>query len=165
MKHMQRINTDNKGFSLVELIVVVLIMGILAIGLTPQVLKWVNNARKASDLDYMHRLESAVQYALMDSKVNAEVSAAVAGGHSDVVLTVDGIKTRDTIGGEEDTDPSELLKKVAVILGFETDPDSLNKFRNNKTKTAGGVIQIHLNSGRAVGTYTVNGSSVDLSDE
>ena len=41
---------DNKGFSLVELIVVVLIMGILAVALTPQVLKWVNNSRVANDL-------------------------------------------------------------------------------------------------------------------
>ncbi len=162
MNDMQRINTDSKGFSLVELIVVVLIMGILAVGLTPQVLKWVNNARKASDLDYMHSLESAVSYALMDANVNAEVSTAVAGAHNDIVLKVDADRTDDTIGGSE---ASKLLKKTASVLGFGTDDLSIAKFKANKIKTKGGLIEIHINSGRAVGTYKVNGSEVDLSNE
>ena len=52
---------DNKGFSLVELIVVVLIMGILAVALTPQVLKWVNNSRLATDFGTMDTVASALQ--------------------------------------------------------------------------------------------------------
>ncbi len=162
MKSKQRINTDNKGFSLVELIVVVLIMGILAVSLTPQVLKWVNNARKASDLDYMHSLESAVSYALMDASVVSEVATAVAGAHSDIVLKVDASGTDDTIGG---TESSKLLKKTASVLGFGTDDASIQKFKDNKIKTTGGLIEIHINSGRAVGTYKVNGSEVDLANE
>ena len=151
MNSKQRINTDNKGFSLVELIVVVLIMGILTVGLTPQVLKWVTNARKANDLNYMHSLEAAVSYALMDSDVIAEVMTAV-----------DASGTDDTIGGSES---SKLLKKTASVLGFETDDASIQKFKDNKIKTTGGVIEIHINGGRAVGTYKVNGSEVDMTNE
>ncbi|MCI5848904.1 MAG: type II secretion system GspH family protein, partial [Lachnoclostridium sp.] len=39
---MKRTKKNNKGFSLVELIVVVLIMAIIAVALAPQVMKWVN---------------------------------------------------------------------------------------------------------------------------
>ena len=48
MKKTKKMN--NKGFSLVELIVVVLIMAIIAVALAPQVMKWVNNSRVSSDV-------------------------------------------------------------------------------------------------------------------
>ncbi len=162
MKRMQRNRISNRGFSLIELIVVVLIMGILAVGLTPQVLKWVNNARKASDMEYMHNLEYAVQYALMDVAVNDEVTAAVSGG-SDIVLKVDKDGTDDTIAGAAN---SKLLIKTAEILGFSGDAASIAKFKGNKIKVPGNKIEIHINSGRAVGKYTTtDGSIVDLSNE
>lgn len=152
----------NSGFSLIELIVVILIMGILAVSLTPQVLKWVDNSRKASDLDYMHKLESAVQYALMNSDVNSEVATAVISGGSDIVLTVDDDGTDDTIDGASD---SKLLKKTAEVFGFGTDADGIQKFKAHKVRKTGGVIEIHINSGHAIGKYTVDGSPVDMTDE
>ena len=162
MEHMQRINTDNKGFSLVELIVVVLILGILAVGLTPQVLKWVNNARLANDMDYLHSLESAVSYALMDADVVSEVDAAVALAHSDIVLTVNSSGTDDTIAGE-----SKLLKKTAEILGFSTDTDGIEAFKKHAVGVKENKIEIHINGGRAVGKYVrvSDGSAVEITDD
>ncbi len=164
MKHMQRINTDNKGFSLVELIVVVLIMGILTMGLTPQVLRWVNNARKASDLDYMHNLESAVSLALMNADVYADVTKTIADDptHNDIVLTVDSSGTDDTISGE-----SKLLKKTAEVLGFATDAAGIEAFTANKIKVSENKIEIHINGGRAVGKYVrvIDGSTVEITDD
>ena len=150
----------NKGFSLVELIVVILIMAILSVSLTPQVLKWVDHARKARDLDYMHSLESAVTYALMSATVQAEVNAAVEAGHGTaLVLIVDGSGTNDPV---DDASDSELLKKTAEILGFGTDTD---KFKNHKIGAANGVIRISFTGGQVVGKYTVSGVSVDLTNE
>jgi type IV pilus assembly protein PilA len=56
---------NNKGFSLVELIVVVLIMAIIAVALAPQVMKWVENSRKSTDVqNYGHVAEALeVSYA------------------------------------------------------------------------------------------------------
>lgn len=57
---------NNKGFSLVELIVVVLIMGIIAVALAPQVMKWVGEARKNSDSNTQKDIKSAIQIAIAD---------------------------------------------------------------------------------------------------
>jgi len=62
---------NNKGFSLVELIVVVLIMAIIAVALAPQVMKWVENSRKSNDI----------------SNYNAMIEAANIAGTSEAVLS------------------------------------------------------------------------------
>ncbi|MCR5205798.1 MAG: type II secretion system GspH family protein [Lachnospiraceae bacterium] len=66
---------NNKGFSLVELIVVVLIMAIIAVALAPQVMKWVENSRKSTDCNNYDSVVSAVNIALADEAVMAEVAA------------------------------------------------------------------------------------------
>lgn len=64
MKKMMKKN--HKGFSLVELIVVVLIMGIIAVALAPQVMKWVGTARTNSDSNTSKDIKNAVQVAYAD---------------------------------------------------------------------------------------------------
>lgn len=63
---MKKLKRENKGFSLVELIVVVLILGILAVAVTPQVMKWVGKSKISTDLDNANALKSSVQTALAD---------------------------------------------------------------------------------------------------
>ena len=65
---------NNKGFSLVELIVVVLIMAIIAVALAPQVMKWVDNSRLSTDRDTYEQFISNLQIALTDKNLPATVT-------------------------------------------------------------------------------------------
>ena len=74
---------NNKGFSLVELIVVVLIMAIIAVALAPQVMRWVENSRKSNDIEAYASLVNALQVAGTDEGVLSEV------GTSTITVTFD----------------------------------------------------------------------------
>ena len=67
---------NNKGFSLVELIVVVLIMAIIAVALAPQVMKWVENSRKSTDAQNYDSIVSAANIALSNELVYRDVAGA-----------------------------------------------------------------------------------------
>lgn len=66
---MKNCKKNNKGFSLVEIIVVVLIMAIIAVALAPQVMKWVENSRIASDMETRTDIEKMCQLALADEYI------------------------------------------------------------------------------------------------
>ena len=52
---------NNKGFSLAELIVVVLILGILAVAVTPQIMNWVNKSKVGKDEMYAGNIATAAE--------------------------------------------------------------------------------------------------------
>lgn len=57
---MRKENKKNKGFSLVELIIVIAIMVILGAIIAPQYFKHVNNAKISSDIETAARISSAI---------------------------------------------------------------------------------------------------------
>ncbi len=71
---------NNKGFSLVELIVVILIMAVLAVALAPQVMKWVNNAKIAQDRQNIDTIVSSAQLAAATTANSASYTISTTGG-------------------------------------------------------------------------------------
>ncbi len=67
--------TNNKGFSLVELIIVVAIMAILIGVLAPQYIKYVERSRVAADENIADSVMNAVQSALADEDYEASIAA------------------------------------------------------------------------------------------
>lgn len=63
---MKTLKKNNKGFSLVELIVVILIMAIIAVALAPQVMKWVDESKVSTDNNNKATMKSAIDAAVAD---------------------------------------------------------------------------------------------------
>lgn len=63
--------TTNKGFSLVELIVVIAIMAVLVAVLAPAMLRYVENSRKSNDAQAVAGLVTTTQAAIIDNAIGA----------------------------------------------------------------------------------------------
>lgn len=84
MKWSQRVKQDNKGFSLVELIIVIAIMAILIAFLAPQFIKYIEESRQSVDLDTVEEIMKAVQVGASDTELGVtgegEIKIANTGG-------------------------------------------------------------------------------------
>lgn len=58
---MKKENMNNKGFSLVELIIVIAIMAILIVVLAPQYLKYVERSRNSTDMQNATTMKTAIE--------------------------------------------------------------------------------------------------------
>lgn len=95
----------NEGFSLVELIVVVLIMAIIATALTLAVTKYVARAKRSSDANTAGELKSAMEMAIMDGMTGAS-NAAYEIASGDIYLE---LVTDDDMEFENGTGASSVL--------------------------------------------------------
>ena len=63
--------TNNKGFSLVELIIVIAIMAILAGAIAPALIRYIDKSRKSNDVSSCKTIKTAVETALGNEDVYA----------------------------------------------------------------------------------------------
>ena len=66
--------TNNKGFSLVELIVVIAIMAVLMVVVAPQMLRYVERTRIQRDNTAISEIANAVKIAMADENVNTNTA-------------------------------------------------------------------------------------------
>jgi len=67
--------TSNKGFSLVELIIVIAIMAILAAAIAPALIRYIDKSRKADDVTAAGTINSAVSSALANEDAYDEIQS------------------------------------------------------------------------------------------
>lgn len=103
MKNEKRLN--NKGFSLVELIIVIAIMAILAGALAPQFIKYIDKSRKAADIQTAQTIASAVNVALANQNAYDDARET----------TLAAIYSETT-----ETTPTNFQKEIKEILGSES---------------------------------------------
>lgn len=93
----------NKGFSLVELIVVIAIMAVLVGVLAPQFIKYVENSRQSTDVQNVQELKTAVEVYVADNEVSSNVTitigsnkATVGGGITNLGTTANEVALKST---------------------------------------------------------------------
>ena len=101
---------DNKGFSLVELIIVIAIMAILIAVLAPQYIKYVEKSRRSADLDNYQAIINAVQTAYSDEDYNSSLAGTTA-------FTVQGHKGSSVTLGGTPTNVASVLADLGVDVG------------------------------------------------
>lgn len=145
----------NKGFSLVELIVVVLIMAIIAVVLAPQVTKWVQNSRESSDLQTFDSVQEFAQLALTDSNANQES----AGG---ILITI--TESQCKIEGQNGQKVDNFATKFSEYAGVSSSSNDGGKTYVTTAihkKAEGEDMTIELNNG-AIKTATSGITNADL---
>ena len=132
---------NNKGFSLVELIVVIAIMGVLMVILAPQYLRYVEKSRLQKDNTSISELAENIKIALAEDDVYQQVKNAGSGA-----VKVEVKSTGYTVSGSTQLE-KELKLTVGnpgdVKLNSRTYGDStvtLNVKTDNKVFKVTGVI-------------------------
>ncbi len=69
--------TNNKGFSLVELIIVIAIMAVLVGVLAPQFIKYVAQSRESTDLQNITEVKTAVEAYAADNELDSTTKITV----------------------------------------------------------------------------------------
>ncbi len=116
---MKNLRKDNKGFSLVELIVVVLIMAIIAVALAPQVLKWVNRSRVATDFTLAGNIVTATQEALTNETIYSEVTKLAEAKRTFTCTKASGVSLGSDLSGI-----AGLSTRLADTLGVDSLADA-----------------------------------------
>lgn len=110
---MEKARKNNKGFSLVELIVVVLIIAIIAVALAPQVVKHVQKSRDNVALNNAATIKSAVQAAV--AEYQGDVTSDTYELTKDYTFTV--AKANSALGDGAKDLPEKLRTAINENLG------------------------------------------------
>ncbi len=106
---------NNKGFTLVELIIVVAIIAVLAAVLAPQYLQYVERSRESNDLQIATSIMRAATTSVADPMVGAPSNATYTitwgtSGENDPTFTV--------AGGTTTTDAAAVRQSIENIMGW-----------------------------------------------
>ncbi len=134
----------NKGFSLVELIIVIAIMAILVGVMAPQLMKYVERSRVSKDIQAVDAVHTAIVTAMLDPMV-------------------DDAPSTDTYSSLADLYAASAPKFVAAVkeIANETDASKIegNAFESKAYK--GQKIKIEINNNKVICTVEVNTGVAD----
>ena len=127
---------NNKGFSLVELIIVIAIMAILVGLIVPFTIVYLNKSKVTSDLNICDSIQTAITVAMNDPDVINSTD--------DSFDQVNDIKSGSVVSLDNLND-SVFVETVNEILGYDVSSlsDNRERFRTKNAK-AGGVVKVQF---------------------
>ena len=129
---------NNKGFSLVELIIVIAIMAILIVVLAPQYLKYVERTRNSTDLQNATEIVTALQVYASDP------DATVAPADGSITITQ----------ADQTLDPTAFLGAALQDAGLLDASNVLHTRRQSRTEWQDYKIAWTVNDGNLDFTYS-----------
>ena len=132
---------DEKGFSLIELIVVVLIIAIVAVALAPQVVKWVENSRISSDIQTLSDLENICKLAIADAKAYEKVRN---GSYELIISKTSSGLQYDYLPTEVDFDTDDFWQSFLRTGGYSSKQDFEHNVEVKSNSTNGDPAAIHV---------------------
>ncbi len=146
---MKKENMNNKGFSLVELIIVIAIMAILIVVLAPQYLKYVEKSRVSSDQTTIVEYINAMQV------IAADPDITLASG-TDYSL-------KSTAGSDAIVVSGPLATLIEDQGMLDATAAAGGKVQSTAYKDAAMDIQLKYDSGKKVWNVTKVGGTVEVS--
>lgn len=143
---------NNKGFSLVELIIVVAILAILVGILAPQYVKYVERSRKSADASNIDNFVTGIKVANADGKYDIKAGT--------YTITMNATKT--TINPAASGDATEVKKAIAEYAGANWDGTKMKSSKWGATSLTA-ACTVDANGSVSV-TYTP-ATLVDFVDE
>jgi prepilin-type N-terminal cleavage/methylation domain-containing protein len=133
---------DNKGFTLVELIIVIAIIAVLAAVLAPQYLKYVERSREAADANNCVEMIHAVQVAAADPDFTGTKGAVTFAVTNEGKVSISGADTKDSfaalVASMVDVDTITMKSTDGKKLGnlATTDPTTGSVTWSDASQTA-----------------------------
>jgi len=128
--------TNNKGFSLVELIVAIAIMAVLMVVVAPQMLKYVDKARVQRDNSAIGEIANAVKIAMADQDIFDEVYGDGTSPTTTIKFTSNKIDYSAT--------KTKLAKELKAVIGENVELNSATY------KKAAPVVTVTIDSNNRV---------------
>ena len=146
--------TNNKGFSLIELIIVIAIMSILVGIFVPCLVIYLGRTKVSSDTQTCDAIHSAILIAMNDPDVLCATDASVS--------QVDNIKSGNAVNLDNLTD-SVFLDTLNEIVGYDVSSQANNRqhFSSKAAKQNGELVVQFYDSSYYI---WINGSDVTGSD-
>lgn len=113
-----RVIKNNRGFSLVELIIVIAIMAILVGVMAPQIIKYIEKANVSSDMQLLDSVYNAVVYASVDPDVISDpASRPILDYMVNNTIALDDLQTLTAINGQNVTG-NYFCQEIISTLGW-----------------------------------------------